>query len=59
MWRTAARPASLVVSLAIRRQLADRQGIAATASTDDTPMRIRAAIFAVLAAILVGVIITL
>jgi cytochrome b len=37
----------------------DKQDIVATASADDTPMRIRAAIFAVLAAALVGVIVTL
>jgi cytochrome b len=37
----------------------DKQGVVAPASADDTPMRIRAAIFAVLAAALVGVIVTL
>jgi cytochrome b len=37
----------------------DKQGIVAAASADDTPMRIRAAIFAALAAALVGVIVTL
>ena len=37
----------------------DKPGVSAPASADDTPMRVRAAIFAVLAAALVGVIVTL